>query len=96
MSVGVSYGWYYLLTQRAVAKLLKSIKLVRLAQQGVEGLGSPVNCGGVGGNREGSYQAHLLQGGLTACRLIQKLMILQVLSEALQHRERLVEVYLNG
>lgn len=52
--------------------------------------------GGVGRDREGSDQAHLLQGGVAARRLVQELMILQVLCETLQHRQRLVEVYLNG
>lgn len=86
----------YLLTQRAVAKVLQAIELVGLAQKGVEGLGCPVDRGGVGWDREGSDQAHLLQGGVAASRLVQELMILQVLCETLQHRQRLVEVYLSG
>lgn len=86
----------YLLTQRAVAKLLQAIELVGFTQEGIEWLGCPVDCGGVGRYGEGSDQAHLFQGGLTARRLVQKLMILQVLSETLQHRQGLVEVYLNG
>lgn len=86
----------YLLTKRAVAKLFQAIELIGLAQEGIEGLGCPMDRGGVGGDREGSDQAHLLQGGVAARRLVQKLVVLQVLSETLQHRQRLIEVYLSG
>ena len=85
----------YLLTQRAVAELFQAIELVGLAQEGVEGLGCPMDRGGVGGDGEGSDQAHLLQRGVAARRLVQELVILQVLGESLQHRQRLIEVHLN-
>lgn len=52
--------------------------------------------GGVGRDSEGSNQAHLFQGGVAARCLIQELVILKVLRETLQHRQRLVEVYLRG
>jgi len=86
----------YLLTQREVAELLPSIELVGLSQEGVEGLGCPVDRGGVGRDGESSDQAHLLQGGVAARRPVQELVVLQVLSEALQHRQRLVEIHLDG
>lgn len=86
---------HYLLTQRAVAKLLQAIELIGLTQEGVEGLCCAMDCGGVGRDREGSHQAHLLQGGVTTGRLIQELVVLQVFGESLQHRQRLVEVYLS-
>lgn len=86
---------HYLLTQWAVAKLLQAIELIGLTQEGVEGLCCPVDCGGVGRDWEGSNQAHLLQGGVTTSRLIQELVVFQVFREPLQHRQRLVEVYLS-
>lgn len=86
----------YLLTQWAISKFLHAIQLVGLTQEGVEGLGRPMDCGGVGRDGEGGDQAHLLQGGVAARRLIQELVILQVLRQTLQHRQRLVEVYLSG
>lgn len=85
----------YLLTQRAIAELLPSIEFVGLAQEGVEGLCCPVDRGGVGRHGEGSDEAHLLQGRVAARRLVQKLVILQVLGETLQHGQRLVEVHLS-
>ena len=86
---------HYLLTQWAVAKLLQAVELIGLTQERVEGLCCPMDCGGVGRDREGSNQAHLLQGGVTTSRLIQELVILQVFGESLQHRQRLVEVNLS-
>ncbi|KAF3850815.1 hypothetical protein F7725_012587, partial [Dissostichus mawsoni] len=80
---------------RAIAELLPSIEFVGLAQEGVEGLCCPVDRGGVGRHGEGSDEAHLLQGRVAARRLVQKLVILQVLGETLQHGQRLVEVHLS-
>lgn len=51
--------------------------------------------GGVRRDGEGSDQAHLLQGGVTARCLVQELMVFQVLGETLQHRQRLIEVHLS-
>lgn len=87
--------WRYLLTQWAISKFLHAIQLVGLTQEGVEGLCCPMDCGGVGRDREGGDKAHLLQGGVAARCLIQELVILQVLCQTLQHRQRLVEVYLS-
>ncbi|TNN71311.1 hypothetical protein EYF80_018389 [Liparis tanakae] len=80
----------------AIAILLQSVQLVRLPQQRVEGLGCAMHCGGVRGDREGRHQAHLLQRGVTARRPVQKVAVLQVLRQTLQHRQRLVEVYLRS
>lgn len=86
----------HLLTNGAITILLQSVQLVSLPQQGVEGFGCAVDCGGVGRDRKGSHQAHLLKGGVTASCPVQKLAVLQILSQALQHRQRLVEVYLQS
>ena len=74
-----------LLTQRAVAILLQAVQLVGLPQQRVEGLGCAVHRGGVGRHGEGRHQAQLLQRALTARRLVQQIVVLQVLRQTLQH-----------
>lgn len=84
----------HLLRDGAITVLLQSVQLVSLPQQRVEGLGRAVDRGGVGGDGEGRHQTHLLQGGVTARRPVQKLAVLQILRQALQHRQRLVEVHL--
>lgn len=86
----------HLLRDGAITILLQAVQLVSLPQQRVEGLGCAVDCGGVGGDRKGSHQAHLLQRGVTASCAVQKLAVLQILSQSLQHRQRLVEVYLQS
>lgn len=84
----------YLLGDGAVAVLLQPVQLVGLPQQRVEGLGRAVDRGGVGGDGEGGHQAHLLQRGVAASGPVQELAVLQVLAQALQHGQRLVEVHL--
>lgn len=75
----------HLLTDGAVTILLQAVQLVSLPQQRVEGLGCTMDRGGVGGDRKGSHQAHLLQGGVTASRPVQELAVLKILSQTLQH-----------
>ena len=82
----------HLFTQGTVAALLEPVQLVRLPQQGVEGLPCAVHRGGVRGDGEGRHVAQLLQGALAFGRLVEELVVLQVLREALKHGQRLVEV----
>ena len=82
----------HLFTQGAVAALLEPVQLVRLSQQGVEGLPRAVHRGGVRGDGEGRHVAQLLQGALALGRLVEELVVLQVLRQALQHGQRLVEI----
>lgn len=84
----------YLLRDGSVTVLFQAVQLVSLPQQRVEGLGRTVHRGGVRGHRKGSHQAHLLQGGAAASGAVQKLAVFQILSQPLQHGQRLVEVYL--
>lgn len=83
-----------LLTDGAISIFLQSVQLISLPQQRVEGLGCAMHCGGVRGDRKGRHQAHLLQRRVAAGRSVQKLAVLQILSQTLQHRQRLIEVYL--
>lgn len=84
----------HLLAQGAVATLSPSVQLKRLTQQGVERLACAVDGGRVGGDGEGGYVAHLLQGTVALGGLVQQLVILQVLRQPLQHGNGLVEVHL--
>lgn len=84
----------YLLRDGSVTVLFQPVQLISLPQQRVEGLGCTVDRGGVRGHREGRHQAHLLQGGAAASGAVQQLAVFQVLGQALQHGQRLVEVYL--
>lgn len=86
----------HLLRDGAITILLQTVQLITLPQQRVEGLGCSVDCGGVGGDRKGRHQAHLLQRGVTASCSVQKLAVLQIFSQTLQHRQRLVEVHLQS
>lgn len=83
-----------LLRDGAIAILIQSVQLVSLPQQRVEGLGSSMDRGGVGGDGEGSHEAHLLQRRVAASCPVQELAVLQILRQTLEHRQRLVEVYL--
>lgn len=85
-----------LLTDGAITILIQPIQLISLPQQRVERLGCAMDCGGVGRDRKGSHQAHLLQGRVAASGPVQKLTVLQILSQTLEHRQRLVEVYLQS
>lgn len=84
----------HLLTDGAIAKLIQAVQLVRLPQQRVEGFSCAVDGGGVRGDGERGHQTHLLQSGVAAGGAVQELAVLQVLGQALQHRQRLVEVHL--
>lgn len=84
----------HLLTQGTVAALLSSVQLKCLTQQGVERLARAVDGGRVGRHGEGSHVAHLLQGTVALGGLVQQLVVLQVLRQALQHGNGLVEVHL--
>lgn len=86
----------YLLRDGAITILLQTVQLVSLPKQRVEWLGGTVDCGRVGGDRKGSHQAHLLQRGVAASCAVQKLTVLQILRQTLQHRQWLVEVYLSS
>lgn len=88
--------WCYLLRDGAIPILLQPVQLVGLPQQRVEGLGCAMDCGGVRGHGEGRHQAHLLQRRVAAGRSVQELAVLQILRQALQHRQRLVEVHLKS
>lgn len=81
-----------LFTQRAVAALFQPIKLKCFPQQRVEGFSCAMDGGGVGWDCEGSDITHLLHGILAFSRLIQQLVVFQILGQTLQHRERLVEI----
>lgn len=83
-----------LLRDGAIAVLVQSVQLVSLSQQRVEGLGSPMDCGGVGGDGEGSHEAHLLQRRVAASCPVQELAVLQILGQTLEHRQWLIKVYL--
>lgn len=65
-----------LLTQRAVAALSPPIQLKGLPQQRVERLASAVHGGGIGGHREGSHVAHLLQRAVALGGLVKQLVVL--------------------
>lgn len=84
----------HLLTQGSVAALSLSVQLKRLTQQGVERLARAVDGGRVGRHGEGSHVAHLLQGTVALGGFVQQLVVLQVLRQALQHGNGLVEVHL--
>lgn len=86
----------HLLAEGAVAALSPAVQLVRLAQQRVEGFARAVDGGRVGGHGEGGHVAHLLQRALALGAFIQQLVVLQVLRQALQHGDGLVEVYLQS
>lgn len=84
----------HLLAQGAIAALSPPVELVRLAQQGVEGLSGAVDGGRVGGHGEGGDVAHLLQRAVAFGGLIEQLVVLQVLREPLEHGNGLIEVHL--
>lgn len=94
VSFQLPFGSPHLLTERAVAALPPSVQLEGLPQQRVERLAGAVDGGGVGRDGEGGHVAHLLQGTLALGRLVQQLVVLQVLGQPLQHGDGLVEVHL--
>lgn len=89
-------GWRYLLAEGAVAVLLQAIQLKGLPQEGVEGLAGAEDGGGVGRDGEGGHVAQLLQRTLAFGRPVEQFVVLQVLGQALQHGQGLVEVHLEG
>lgn len=75
----------HLLAEGAQAHVIEAVQLEGLPQHGVEGLGDAVHSGGVGGHREGGHQAHLLHGAGAVHRLVQQVVVLQVLCQPLEH-----------
>lgn len=84
----------YLLTEGTQAHVLHTVQLEGLPEHRVEGLGDAVHRGGVGGHRKGGYQAHLLHRAGAVHRLVQQVVVLQVLCKSLEHGQGLIEVHL--
>ena len=94
--LGWSVSGPHLLAEGAQAHIIQAVQLKGLPQHGVEGLGDAVHRGGVGGHGEGGHQAHLLHRAGAVHRLVQQVVVLQVLCQPLEHRQGLIKVDLRA